>query len=126
MAREGERLLAFAPYPLRSFPDVRPVASIGRARRGWFGQAIPGGRIPWRRAKPPCARPSDRATDRRRAKRFSLQKGLVDEREVARLRQAGEHLLAFGGTLRPGQERFRLDDSEALGPGQKTVRRPES
>ena len=58
VAREGERLLAFAPYPLRSFPDVRPVASISRAVEEWFGQAYPARPTPWRRARPPCARPS--------------------------------------------------------------------
>ncbi|HEX2327017.1 MAG TPA: NFACT RNA binding domain-containing protein, partial [Chloroflexota bacterium] len=116
VAREGERLLAFAPYPLRSFPEVRPVASIGRALEEWFGQAIPAADSLAAR-KAPLRQALDRATDRRRAKRFSLQKGLVDEREVARLRQAGEYLLAFGGTLRPGQERFRLEDFGGAGAG---------
>ena len=74
VAREGERLLAFAPYPLRSFPDVRPVASIGRALEEWFGQAIPAADSLAAR-KAPLRQALDRASDRRRAKRFSLQQG---------------------------------------------------
>ena len=98
------------------------MASIGRALEEWFGQAIPAADSLAAR-KAPLRQALDRASDRRRAKRFSLHKGLVDEREVARLRQAGEYLLAFGGTLRPGQERFRLDDfgGAGAGPGDGTA-----
>jgi predicted ribosome quality control (RQC) complex YloA/Tae2 family protein len=108
----GDRVLAYAGYPLRTFPEVRPAASISRAVECWFGQAgqsvAPSDSLAARKA--PLRQALEAASDRRRAKRFSLQRSLVDEREVARLRRAGEHLLAFGGDLGPGQDRFRLPD----------------
>lgn len=127
VAVDGERLLAYAGYPLRSFPDAQAVTSISRAVERWFAQSPAGGAgagggppdsLAARKA--PLRQALEAGRDRLRAKRFSLQRGLVDEGEVLRLRLAGEHLLAFGNELAPGQERFTLPDDEtelALDPG---------
>ncbi len=121
-AFEGERLVAYAAYPLRSFPDVRPAPSISRAIERWFEEAAPAagpegplqvGTLQARKA--PLRQALEGARDRLRAKRYSLQQGLIDEAEVIRLRRAGEHLLAFGRELAPGTDRFSLpDDSTTL------------
>jgi predicted ribosome quality control (RQC) complex YloA/Tae2 family protein len=132
VAVDGERLVAYAAYPLRSFPDVQAVTSISRAVENWFAQtptgaaAGAGAGAPDSLAarKAPLRQALEAGRDRLRAKRFSLQRALVDEREVTRLRRAGEHLLAFGGELAPGQERFTLPDDEtelALDPALTAV-----
>jgi predicted ribosome quality control (RQC) complex YloA/Tae2 family protein len=111
VALSGERLTAYAPYPLRSFPDPQPVASISRAVERWYGQtaaavdSLQARKAPFRQAL-------EQVRDRLRGKRYSLEQGLVSAADVATLRRAGEHLLAFGVDLAPGQERFRLPDDE--------------
>ncbi|HEX2033060.1 MAG TPA: NFACT RNA binding domain-containing protein [Chloroflexota bacterium] len=110
-AYQGERMLAFAAYPLRSFEDVRPVASISRAVEVWYRQDAPAV-DPQAARKAPLAQALDAARDRLRAKRYSLQQGLIDPAEVARLRQAGEYLLAFGAQLAPDQTSFVLPDDD--------------
>ena len=64
-AVDGARLLAYAGYPLRSFPDAQAVTSISRAVERWFAQSPAGGAgagggrpIPWRRARRRCVSPS--------------------------------------------------------------------
>ena len=44
VAVDGERLLAYAGYPLRSFPDAQAVTSISRAVERWFAQSPAGAR----------------------------------------------------------------------------------
>ncbi|MDQ3702297.1 MAG: NFACT family protein, partial [Chloroflexota bacterium] len=109
-AFDGERVVAYAAYPLRSFPDVRPAPSISLAIERWFAESSPatGPADSLQARKAPLRQGLEAARDRLRAKRYSLQQGLVDEADVVRLRRAGEHLLAFGRDLAPGENRFTV------------------
>lgn len=111
-AFDGERVVAYAAYPLQTFPDVRPAPSISRAIERWCAESSPatGPADSLQARKAPLQQGLEAARDRLRAKRYSLQQGLVDETDVVRLRRAGEHLLAFGRDLAPGENRFTLPD----------------
>ena len=109
LAYEGDQLVAYAAYPLHSFPEVRPAGSISRALQAWFGRAAPpaaGGRRGQAAVdaiqKQALRQALEAARDRLRAKRYSLAQRLVTDDEVARLRRAGEYLLAFGTQVPPG------------------------
>lgn len=102
VALHAGRIVAYAPYALRSFPDVQLVVSMSQAIDQWHSQSAPAAdqAAAWKR---PLRQALAAALDRMRGKQHSLRQGLVDEREVARLRHFGEHLLAFGYDVAPGQ-----------------------
>jgi predicted ribosome quality control (RQC) complex YloA/Tae2 family protein len=107
LAYEGERVVAYAPYLLRSFPDVRPAPSISRALEVWYGQPAGTGVADAARRRA-LAQALAAAQDRLRAKRYSLQRSLVDPVEIDRLRRSGEYLLAFGPQIAPGAEAWSV------------------
>ena len=119
VAYEGDRLVAFAPYQLRSFGDVQPAQSISAAVEAWYARVAPA------RAAEAADAARKRtlrlalaaAQDRWRAKRFSLRRSLVPEVEVARWREMGEELLGAAGGVVPGQGEARVirpDGSELV------------
>src|SRR5581483_513438 len=125
---------AFAPYELRSFADVRPVASISRAIEEWFGQPMApqagpagaqvlhrvasletqGTQAPAEAAlatrKQPLRQALEAALDRLRARRYSLERQAIDPAELERLRRAGDYLLTHAAQLGAGRSEVRVDD----------------
>lgn len=124
-AREGGRLVAYAPYPMESFPDATPVSSISAAIEAWHRgrsatTAAAGADAARKRA---LGQALEAARDRLRAKCFALGRGLVTAEEVERLRRVGEHLLAFGSEVAPGAGSVVLPDgaSAPLDPTKTAV-----
>ncbi|MBI3974735.1 MAG: NFACT family protein [Chloroflexi bacterium] len=112
-AFEGERLVAYAPYALRSFTGVRPVPSISAAVDAWYGRAAEAAEAAGDVARKRALRQAlEAAQDRLRAKRFSLRRGLVDPAEIERLRRSGEYLLTAASTVRPGERQIVVPEHD--------------
>ncbi|CAA9227742.1 MAG: Fibronectin/fibrinogen-binding protein [uncultured Chloroflexi bacterium] len=130
VALEDGRVVAFAPYALRSFPFVEPVASISEAIERWIAAgaaetvaASVGGVVasPTRPQTPvdESRRRQLRAAlleaqDRLRARLYSLRRSLVDDSEVERLRRSGEYLLTLSGQLPAGASEVPRPSGEPI------------
>jgi predicted ribosome quality control (RQC) complex YloA/Tae2 family protein len=105
LAYEGDHIRAYAAYDLTSFADRRPVPSISAALEAWFGRAPAQPEADAAR-KAALRQALLAAADRLRGKRYSLQQGLVSPGEIARLREAGEALLAYAAGVPAGEPAF--------------------
>ncbi|HEU5316182.1 MAG TPA: NFACT RNA binding domain-containing protein [Chloroflexota bacterium] len=95
VAVDEGRVVAFAAYPLRSFPGALPADSISAAVTRFFADRAARPRPPSDEARRRTYRAAlAEAQDRLRAKLYSLRQSLVGDDEVQRLRDEGERLLA--------------------------------
>ena len=101
-------LQAFAPYELTYLDrPSRAVDSISEALQAFYAADVPP-----RRIDPAAARLSAdiiEAIDRAERRVASLQASLATAAEADRLRWAGETLLAYAYTIRPGAQEFEHD-----------------
>jgi predicted ribosome quality control (RQC) complex YloA/Tae2 family protein len=100
LAYQDGQMVAYAPYLLQSFADVRPAERMSAVLEAWFGRPA---------TDPDAARRTalrqalQGAQDRLRAKLHSLERSLAPAEEVERLRRAGELILAFAAQIAPRQ-----------------------
>jgi predicted ribosome quality control (RQC) complex YloA/Tae2 family protein len=124
VALEEGKLAAYAAYPLRSFPEVRPIASMSAAVERWYAEggatrsranqgASPASGINGRLAgvaavgmneaqRRSLRQAIEAAQDRLRAKLYSLKQSMANAEEMDRLRGAGEYLLTVASQVPPG------------------------
>ena len=95
---------AFAVFPLTHM-DWTEFDSISRAIQDCFGALA--GLDAYKEAKKPAQAAIDETRAKLRAKIKALRRGLPDEGELQRLKQAGELLLAYQYELSAGQSELR-------------------
>ena len=105
LAREGDRILAFAPYPLTQYGHWEEMESISLAVEAYFQQMV--GRDAYAAAKRGARKAIAEARGRLERKREALRRSLVSRKEVEELRRKGELILAYAHRLKPGQRRLR-------------------
>jgi predicted ribosome quality control (RQC) complex YloA/Tae2 family protein len=92
---EDGRVVAFAPYEIRSLPHVEPIESSSAAVARFFSDRAARPRPASDEARRRAYRAAlAEAQDRLRAKLYSLRQSLVGDEAVGRLRAEGEQLLA--------------------------------
>ena len=95
---------AFSVFPLSQM-EWRETDTVCAALQGYFGAIS--GIDAYKEAKKPVQAAIEEARVKLRSKIASLQKGLRDERELQRLRQSGELVLAYQYALSDGQRELR-------------------
>lgn len=112
--------LAFAPYPLRSFPRSEPQPSMSAALETFYAtrEVLSG----HRQRRDALAAPLEEARERLERQRRQLEAELEQVKELDRLRWEGEMIFAFLHTLRPGQTELEVEGHTiALDPGRSPV-----
>jgi predicted ribosome quality control (RQC) complex YloA/Tae2 family protein len=99
--REGERVVAFAAYPLTQYGDWDEVESISQALEVYYGQEV--GADAYAAAKRKVRQAIVEAQKRVRRKQKSLERRRVSQAEVEALRRQGEMILAYAHRVEPGQ-----------------------
>jgi predicted ribosome quality control (RQC) complex YloA/Tae2 family protein len=116
LAWDGEELAAFAPYTLTHLANLRleHVASASLAVERYDGASAGtfAGADAYAARKQGVRAELDSARARLTRKRDALQREIAQAGELERLRQAGELLLTYAHTVRPGQRELRA----AYGP----------
>jgi predicted ribosome quality control (RQC) complex YloA/Tae2 family protein len=108
LAREGQDLVAFAPYPLTHLGTWEPVESISLAIERFYAQSRAVDRLgALRTALRARVEEARRQLERRRE---ALQRELDQAAQATAWREAGELLLAYATTIAPGQTTLTLDD----------------
>lgn len=101
IVRRGERLVAFAPYPLTQYGDWEEVESISQAVEAYYGQTV--GENAYAAAKRRVREAISRARDRVWRKQGALERSRVSQAQVEELRRQGEMILAYAHRIEPGQ-----------------------
>jgi len=101
LVREGDRIVAFAPYPPTQYGHWEEVESISGAAEAYFQQAV--GRDTYAAAKRGVWKAITEARKRLERKQEALRKSLVSQEEVEELRRKGELILAYARRIEPGQ-----------------------
>jgi predicted ribosome quality control (RQC) complex YloA/Tae2 family protein len=99
--RENDEIIAFAPYPLTQYESYEPANSISAIVGAYFAQEI--GRDTYAQARGSVQALIDEARGKLERQRQSLQRSLVSQEEMSRLRQSGELILAYQWQIGPGQ-----------------------
>lgn len=102
---EGAGYRAFAAYRLTHLEGWQPVESISAAMAAYFGAWV--GEDAYAPAKRRVQIQIDEALARVRRKVEALERELVNAGEIETLRKKGELLLAYGSTLKRGQQVLR-------------------
>jgi len=102
---DGQQASAYSVYPLRHLEGWRPVASLSEAMSAFYGAPV--GPEAYAEAKRLPQQAIDDARKKLRAKLASLESGLKDERELLRLQQSGELILAYQYAIQRGQTLLR-------------------
>lgn len=108
-AREAdgrETLVAYAPYPLSHLDRQEPVAEISLAILRYEAERL--GEDPYRAARAGVAAQIGRARDQQARTLAALEREGVAEEEIARLKLAGDMILALQRSLRPGQTELEV------------------
>ncbi len=95
---------AFSVFPLSQM-EWRETDTVSAALQGYFGAIS--GIDAYQEAKKPVQAAIEEARIKLRSKIASLQKGLRDDSELQRLRQAGDLILAYQYALSDGQRELR-------------------
>ncbi len=95
---------AFSVFPLAQM-EWRETDTVSAALQGYFGAIS--GIDAYQEAKKPVQAAIEEARIKLRSKIASLQKGLRDDSELQRLRQAGDLILAYQYALSDGQRELR-------------------
>ncbi|MEA3459619.1 MAG: NFACT RNA binding domain-containing protein, partial [Chloroflexota bacterium] len=101
LVREGDRIVAFAPYPPTQYGHWEEVESISGAVEAYFQQAV--GRDAYAAAKRGVWKAIVEARKRLERKREALQRSLISREEAEELRCKGELILAYAQRIEPGQ-----------------------
>jgi predicted ribosome quality control (RQC) complex YloA/Tae2 family protein len=117
VVKEKSAILAFAPYPLAQYGEYEKVASVSAAVEAYYTQAVGN---PYEAARKPLRQAIAEARERLRRRQGSLERALVPESEVQRLRVSGEMILAYAAEIKEGQRELVVPD---VGDG-STVRIP--
>lgn len=107
-----ETLVAYAPYPLSHLDRGEPVAEISAAILRYEAERL--GEDPYRAARAGVAAQIGRAREQQARALAALEREGVAEEEIARLKLAGDMILALQRTLRPGQT--ELEVPPEMGP----------
>ncbi len=108
LAYEGDSPVAFAPYHMTYYPDVRPVASISAALESFYA-AAPQVTGHAQRRESLRQRLGD-ARERLMRQRESLGRELARAEALDRLRWEGEMIFGFLHAIEPGQRELRVAD----------------
>jgi len=106
VVREGERLVAFAPYPLTQYGTWEEVASISQAVEAYYEPLV--GEDAYAAARRGVREAILRARERVRRKREALQRSQVSQAQVEELRLKGEMILAYAHCIQPGQRELTV------------------
>ena len=101
IVKRGERLVAFAPYPLTQYGDWEEVEGISQAVEAYYGQLVGAGA--YAAAKRIAREAIVRARERVRRKQEALERSRVSQAQVDELRLKGEMILAYAHRIEPGQ-----------------------
>ncbi len=107
VVRQGETIVAYAPYRLTHLGPATPVASISQAIAFYHGQGRPPD--PYAGLRATVAQEIAAAREHLERQRAALQRQRVNPEEVQRLREAGEWILALASQIRVGQESVTVD-----------------
>lgn len=108
LAYEGDTPVAFAPYHMTHYPDVRPVASISAALESFYAAAP---RVTGHAQRRESLRQQlSNIRDRLMRQRESLSRELARAEALDRLRWEGEMIFGFLHAIEPGQRELRVED----------------
>ncbi|WP_029215361.1 Rqc2 family fibronectin-binding protein [Kallotenue papyrolyticum] len=108
LAYQDQTPLAFAPYHMTQFPDVRPVASISAALETFYAASTAiSGHAQRREA---LRRRLLDARERLQRQCEALERELARAAALDRLRWEGEMIFAFLHSITPGQRELRVED----------------
>ena len=105
VVREGQHVVAFAPYPLTQYGDWEEVESISQAVEAYYRQML--GEDAYAAAKRKAREAIQRARERVRRRREALERARVSQAQVNELRRKGEMILAYAHLIQPGQRELR-------------------
>jgi predicted ribosome quality control (RQC) complex YloA/Tae2 family protein len=108
---QGETIIAYAPYRLTHLGPARPVASISQAIALYHGQGHP--TDPYAGLRAAVAQEIMAARMHLERQRTALQRQQVNPREIQRLREAGEWILALSSQIQAGQESLTIEPGTA-------------
>jgi predicted ribosome quality control (RQC) complex YloA/Tae2 family protein len=112
VVKQGEQMMAFAPYPLTQYGDWGEVESVSQAVEAYYGQMV--GEGAYAAAKRIVREAVVRARDRVRRKQEALERSRVSQAQVEELRLKGEMTLAYAHCIEPGQQEL----TAPLGPNE--------
>ena len=101
VVREGENVVAFAPYPLTHLGRYEEVESMSAAVETYYAHVT--SRDAYAQARQAVQKLIDEARQRLERRREALQREHVAPEEVERLRRSGELILAYQWQIQPGQ-----------------------
>lgn len=104
-AEEEGGYRAFAAYTLTHRAPYTPVEGISAAMAAYFGAPVKD--QAYAAGKKPVAEQIEAANKRIRRKLAALEREEATEKDIELLRKQGELLLAYGPTIRPGQNFFQ-------------------
>jgi predicted ribosome quality control (RQC) complex YloA/Tae2 family protein len=107
VAKDGEHIVAFAPYRLAQYRQVEPASSISQAVESYFAQTI--GADAYAGAKTALRRIIDVARERELRRREALTRALAEAESAEQLRADGELVLAYAATIAPGQSELVVE-----------------
>jgi len=107
VSRRGDEITAFAVYPLTHLSNVEPVTSPSEAVYCYFASVL--SRDPYAEARRAVSDLLAAAWGRLENRRQALNRSLIPEDEIERLRESGEWLLAYATQIQPGQRELRLE-----------------
>ncbi|MCD6289882.1 MAG: NFACT family protein [Anaerolineae bacterium] len=110
IARQGDTIVAYAPYRITHLGQATPVESISQAIVMYHAQGRHVDAYAGLRSK--VAREIAAARERLERRQKALRRQWVEPQEVQRLRQSGEWLLALAHQVQPGQEELIVDTGE--------------
>ncbi len=101
VVRTNDRIVTFAPYPLTQYEGYEPADSINVAVDAYYAQEA--GRDVYAEARATVRSLIDDARGRLSQQLASLERSLVGQEEMDRLRQSGELILGYQWQIQSGQ-----------------------
>ncbi|HID85877.1 MAG TPA: fibronectin-binding domain-containing protein, partial [Anaerolineae bacterium] len=107
VVRENDEVIAFAPYPLTQYRKYEEIASVSAAVEVYYAQVVGD---PYEAARRPLRETIAEARERLQRRREALERALMPEAEVRRLRLSGEMILAYAAEIEEGQRELVVPD----------------
>jgi predicted ribosome quality control (RQC) complex YloA/Tae2 family protein len=102
IALEEGRAVAFAPYQVTHYEDLEQACTTSEAIDRYYGALV--GVDAYAPAKARVRESLREACRRATSKRLALEREMVPQSELSRLRRSGEMILAYAHAVRPGQQ----------------------